>query len=184
MIKLKKEQKNWIYLQQLKTVSWKFLWKRMARFWKKGFSLISDIARHKDTAIRKQTKQSQNTGQLFSFNNVRKGPTANSATTRKNSNKRNLEMSPGSAPETPVQKQAHLNSYKTAIVDNIFWEQRQKIGDCSTCFRASVIIFPFHNVNDFCIQHTLFKMSSWPLTFLNKSGQTCCRSSNGDMVKW
>ena len=86
----------------------------------KGISLISGIDRYKDTAIQKKTKQIQNNGQLFSVNNVRKGPTANSVTTRKHSNKRDLELTPGSALETPVQKQANINFPKTAIVDDIF----------------------------------------------------------------
>ena len=86
----------------------------------RGILLVSDIDSYKDTAIQKKTKQIQNNGQLFSFNNVRSGPTANSVTTRKHLNKRDLEMPPGSAPETLVQKQAKPNFQKTEIVDNIF----------------------------------------------------------------
>ena len=81
----------------------------------KGISLIFDIDRYKDTAIQKKTKQVQNNGQWFSFNNVRNGPTANSVTTRKQSNKRDLEMTPGGAPDTPVQKQVHLDFQKNHI---------------------------------------------------------------------
>ena len=69
----------------------------------KEILFVSDIDRYKDTAIQKKSKQIQNNGQLFSFKNVRSCPTVNSVTTRKHSNKRDLEMSLESAPETLVQ---------------------------------------------------------------------------------